>query len=344
MLNSPGVLVGNKYKVIDEDNLDIKAIVENGRTLVPMRFISETFGAKVSFDPNKMEVKLEYQNKVALVKIGSKVIVIDGVKSQMDVAANIIQGRTLLPLRKLAEEILGKKVYFENDIISIGDNEEVIKEFKGKEATEAIKKIMNTKEKEGYYQLMKPEKGDFVATMETSMGNIKIRLFNEYAPKAVENFIKHSKAGYYNGLIFHRVIEDFMIQGGDPKGDGTGGNSIWNNPFEDEFNEKLLNIRGAVSMANSGPNTNGSQFFIVQNKQIKQGLLDEMEKIGFSQVRMDVYKKHGGTPWLDLKHTVFGQVYEGLDVVDKIAKVQTDAKNDKPIKDVIIIKISIQYL
>ena len=101
--------------------------------------------------------------------------------------------------------------------------------------------------------------------MVTSMGNIEIKLFPKQAPKTVENFMKHAKDGYYDGLTFHRVINNFMIQGGDPSGDGTGGNSIWNKPFEDEFSNQLYNIRGALSMANAGPNTNGSQFFIVQN-------------------------------------------------------------------------------
>lgn len=104
------------------------------------------------------------------------------------------------------------------------------------------------------------------AVIETDMGSITIRLFPQFAPKAVENFTTHAKNGYYDGLTFHRVIEDFMIQGGDPAGNGTGGESIWKAPFEDEFTDVLHNFRGALSMANSGANTNGSQFFIVQNK------------------------------------------------------------------------------
>lgn len=106
--------------------------------------------------------------------------------------------------------------------------------------------------------------GDTIAVMHTSMGDISLRLFPEAAPKAVENFTTHAKEGYYNGLTFHRVMDDFMIQGGDPKGNGTGGESIWGEPFEDEFDQKLLNLRGSLSMANSGANTNGSQFFINQ--------------------------------------------------------------------------------
>jgi peptidyl-prolyl cis-trans isomerase B (cyclophilin B) len=176
--------------------------------------------------------------------------------------------------------------------------------------------------------------------METSMGNIKIKLFPEYAPKAVENFVKHSKDGYYNGMIFHRVIKDFMIQGGDPNGNGTGGESIYGSPFEDEFSNQLFNLRGALSMANSGPNTNGSQFFIVQNTTLDPSLKEQMEKVSYPKEIIEAYVKNGGTPWLDHKHTVFGQVIEGMDVVDKIAKTPT-AANDKPKEDVIIKKINV---
>ncbi|CRK81623.1 peptidylprolyl isomerase [Neobacillus massiliamazoniensis] len=176
--------------------------------------------------------------------------------------------------------------------------------------------------------------------METSMGNIKIKLFPKYAPKAVENFVKLSEKGYYNGLIFHRVIKDFMIQGGDPKGNGTGGESIWGKPFEDEFSNSLFNIRGALSMANSGANTNGSQFFIVQNSKLDPAMKSQIEQAGYPQEIVKAYEKNGGTPWLDGRHTVFGQVIDGMDVVDKIANTPTDAK-DKPKKDVIIKKITV---
>ncbi|WP_430120462.1 peptidylprolyl isomerase [Neobacillus rhizosphaerae] len=176
--------------------------------------------------------------------------------------------------------------------------------------------------------------------METSMGKIKIKLFPEYAPKAVENFVKHSEEGYYDGLIFHRVINDFMIQGGDPNGNGTGGESIYGNPFEDEFSNNLFNLRGALSMANSGANTNGSQFFIVQKTSLDPSMKSEMEKAGYPKEMIEAYDKNGGTPWLDHRHTVFGQVVEGMDVVDKIASTPADPK-DKPEKDVVIKKITV---
>ncbi|RHW42619.1 peptidylprolyl isomerase [Neobacillus notoginsengisoli] len=179
--------------------------------------------------------------------------------------------------------------------------------------------------------------------MVTSMGSIKIKLFPELAPKTVDNFIKLSEKDYYDGMIFHRVINNFMIQGGDPEGTGRGGESAFGGPFEDEFSEHLLNFRGALSMANSGPNTNGSQFFIVQNKTMDEGMKGQLQSAGYPEEAVAAYEK-GGTPWLDFKHTVFGQVIEGMDVVDKIAEVEThkDKPNeDKPIKDVVIKDIKI---
>ncbi len=192
-----------------------------------------------------------------------------------------------------------------------------------------------------------PASGDTVATMKTTMGDIKIKLFPKFAPKAVENFVTHAKNGYYNGLIFHRVIPDFMIQGGDPMGSGIGGESIWGSPFEDEFAPELHNLRGALSMANSGPSTNGSQFFIVQAKDVPAQMIEQMEQMtaeqGFPPEATESYKEMGGTPWLDFRHTVFGQVFEGMEVVDTIAAVKTGA-NDKPLEDVKITEIVIEEI
>lgn len=194
-------------------------------------------------------------------------------------------------------------------------------------------------------QLEKPQKGDQVAIMKTNYGEIKIRLFPEAAPKTVENFVTHSKNGYYNGLKFHRVIKDFMIQGGDPDGSGRGGNSIWNKPFEDEFSPLHRNLKGALSMANSGPNTNGSQFFIVQKDDVDPRSLKQMKKLGaergFSEDVIAAYEEVGGTDWLDGKHTVFGQVYEGMDVVDKIANVEV-GRNDMPKEPALIEEMIIE--
>ena len=147
------------------------------------------------------------------------------------------------------------------------------------------------------------------ATLHTSEGAIELELYPDDAPKTVENFVKLSRDGFYDGVIFHRVIPDFMIQGGDPTGTGTGGPGY---EFEDEFNQHLV-VRGALAMANAGPNTNGSQFFIVTAE---------------------------ATPWLDGKHTVFGKVTSGMDVVDRISEAERDA-NDRPRTSITIDRVEL---
>lgn len=189
-----------------------------------------------------------------------------------------------------------------------------------------------------------PKTGEEIAVMKTSMGDIKIRLFPESAPKAVENFVTHAKNGYYDGLIFHRVIKDFMIQGGDPTGSGMGGESIWGGSFEDEFSPELHNLRGALSMANAGPGTNGSQFFIVQAKEVSDDMLDQLRRADekyYPTECIENYEKMGGTPWLDYHHSVFGQVFEGMETVDAIADVKTDYFQNKPLNDVVIKTVEI---
>jgi peptidylprolyl isomerase len=152
-----------------------------------------------------------------------------------------------------------------------------------------------------------------VVQIETNKGTFEVTLRPDIAPKATENFVTLAQQGYYNGIIFHRVIPDFMIQGGDPTGTGRGGKSIWGAPFEDEFSDTAKFDRpGLLAMANAGPKTNGSQFFITTAK----------------------------TPWLNNKHTIFGEVTQGMDVIQKIEKVETGAAN-KPVEDVKIIKMTV---
>jgi len=204
------------------------------------------------------------------------------------------------------------------------------------------KQKSNKKEEANYMvQFSQLKAGEDIAVMKTNMGTIKIRFFPQYAPKAVENFITHSKESYYNGLTFHRVFDEFMIQGGDPLGDGTGGESIWGEPFEDEFSVNLMPYRGALCMANSGSNTNGSQFFIVQNKKMDPDYSTAMRNGGFPEEIIKKFEEVGGTPWLYGKHTVFGQVIEGMEVVDAIAKVSAN-KEGKPDQAVIIETITIE--
>lgn len=147
--------------------------------------------------------------------------------------------------------------------------------------------------------------GKHTVVLKTSMGDMTLELDADKAPKTVTNFVTLAKSGYYNGLTFHRVIPRFMIQGGDPSGNGTGGASVFGASFEDEINDMKL-VRGVIAMANRGPDTNGSQFFIVQAD---------------------------ATPWLDGRHTVFGKVTRGMEVIDAIASVERD-QDDKPITPV----------
>ncbi len=223
-----------------------------------------------------------------------------------------------------------------------------------------------------FNQLDKPKKGDLVAVIETSEGTIKVKFLPEVAPKAVKNFVEHSLNGYYDGLTFHRVIDNFVAQGGDPLGTGTGGESVWNTAFANEVNVSARHFSGALAMANSGPKaTNGSQFYFVDNVKLDESLLAELDEFKnnqdmilehmheeipgeenvyhegdirvkdlFSSQIIESYKAIGGTPQLDFGYTVFGQTYEGLDVVDKITQVKVD-KNDKPLNPVIIKKITI---
>lgn len=174
-----------------------------------------------------------------------------------------------------------------------------------------------------------------LVTVHTNLGDFTLELFPEVAPKTVENFVTHAKNGYYNGVIFHRVIEDFMIQGGDPTGTGMGGESIYGRTFEDEFSREAFNLYGTLSMANAGPNTNGSQFFIVTAKQVPAQMLKQLKDGGWPEEIVEEYAKVGGTPWLDHRHTVFGRVVEGMDVVLKIEAVERNAQ-DRPLEDVVI--------
>lgn len=175
----------------------------------------------------------------------------------------------------------------------------------------------------------------------TNHGDMTLKLFPEEAPKTVANLIGLAKTGYYDGVIFHRIIKEFMIQGGDPDGTGMGGSSIYGDQFDDEFTPELYHIRGALSMANAGPNTNGSQFFIVQNTQLGYSQ-KELARGGWPKPIAEVYATEGGTPHLDRRHTVFGQIADAssYEVLDQIASVATDAA-DRPLEDVVIESVEV---
>lgn len=194
-------------------------------------------------------------------------------------------------------------------------------------------------------QLEMPAAGDEIAVLETDMGNVLIRLFPEQCPITVNNFKSLVNAGYYDGMIFHRVINDFMIQGGDPTATGSGGGSIYGEEFENECERNLYNFRGALAMANTGADyTNSSQFFIVQTASCGATAAD-LQTAGWPTWAAEKYAELGGAFHLDgglspygYAHTVFGQVFEGMKVVDEIAAVEVNAENSRPLKNVYIKK------
>ncbi len=222
------------------------------------------------------------------------------------------------------------------------------------EATTATSSSTQTKKDSELDKVALPQLESKVTTneseikMTTTAGEITLKLFNQYAPLAVENFLTHTKSGYYNNTSFHRVIAGFMIQGGDPKGNGTGGTSIWHDRnksidsghgFKNEISQSLYNIRGALTMANAGPDTNGSQFFINQNPKKPT---QDFNKNKYPSKIVDAYQK-GGNPSLDGSYTVFGQVIKGMNVVDKIAsaKVKSGGEGSTPVKPIKITQITI---
>ncbi len=199
------------------------------------------------------------------------------------------------------------------------------------------------KKDDGPANLRTPENGDQIAVLHTSYGDITVQFFEDIAPKAVENFVTHSKDGYYDDLIFHRVINNFMIQTGDPTGTGNGGESIWGDPFGWELSDNAYNLRGALCMANkSADNTNGSQFYIVQAGVVDETTFSIYESYGYSftDKQKELYGQYGGAPWLDGAYTVFGQVIDGMDVVDEIAAVKVN-NDDRPLEDVILESVEI---
>lgn len=196
-------------------------------------------------------------------------------------------------------------------------------------------------------QMAEPKAGETIAVMHVKgYGDITFKFFEDKAPKAVKNFLTHAKEGYYDGVKFHRVMEDFMIQGGDPKGDGTGGESIWGTGFEEEIDESLVPYRGALCMASAGTGTSslGSQFFIVQ-AQADDTQASSMLSYGYPEGLVKSYQKYGGYLSLYKSYTVFGQVISGMEVVDKIAQAEktlsSSGELSSPVNDIIIESIDV---
>jgi len=197
-------------------------------------------------------------------------------------------------------------------------------------------------------QIAAPKSGETIAVMHVKdFVDITFKFFNDKAPKAVENFLTHAKDGYYNGIKFHRVMEEFMIQGGDPTGNGTGGESIWGKGFEEEIDASLVPYRGALCMASTGYGRSslGSQFFIVQANATDE-MKNALSQYGYPEGLIDAYSQYGGYLSLYGMYTVFGQVVDGMDVVDKIVKVEKNLSEtgelSVPVNDVIIESIEVK--
>ena len=250
-----------------------------------------------------------------------------------------IIGVSILREYKLNEE---KKNATNSKIEDKQENKEEKNNSKNEKEKETVDNIDYVKL--GKEALAKPKKGETIAIINVkNFGEIKLKFYKEEAPKAVENFLTHAKNGYYNGQIFHRVINEFMIQGGDPTGTGTGGESIWKEAFGKEVSLKRFPFRGSLAMASvSGVEKSlGSQFFITQAK-YKEQIYNQLKLANAPESILKAYKEYGGYPSLFLQYTVFGQVYEGMDVVDKIAAVETNEANDKPKTDVVIENIVVK--
>jgi len=328
---------------------DQEPVIVDGRTLVPLRGVFEALGFTVDWDQDTLTASLVDASYEVFITIDEENFTTNGWERALDVPAMLMEGRTMLPIRTVLETV-GFGVAWDEDTNTV-------------EIMTALRTTADLAPNPGAIenQLAPPAPGEQIAIFRTNHGDIYVRLFPQYAPMAVENFVTHAQNGFYDGVVFHRIIPNFMIQGGDPEGTGMGGESIWGVPFGDEFSHNLRHMRGALSMANAGPATNGSQFFIVERTEQTPGHLDRIagyfENFDTPSNRgrmagdiwtaeiLEWYLEHGGTYHLDFNHTVFGQVFMGQDVVDALAIVETDGPwpdgADRPLDDVIIITIDI---
>lgn len=365
MSNSMKITINNEdFTPKDSETKKIlKPIVYNSSTYIPLRSISEAIGAKVDYDTQTKAINItlnEFKQpesgssiyggadrKIDIIENKDSIITVNG--KNLNIYPVVYENRTYIPLRAAAEA-LGLGVSYDAQTKKIN----------------LVSSISSTENNDyetslDLVQLQGEENAEYIVEMSTSMGTMKFVLYPQYAPKAVENFTELAKTDYYDNLTFHRVINEFVIQGGDPKGNGTGGESIWNEPFEDEITPNLRHFRGALAMANSGPNTNTSQFYIVQNTSIDEqyrenfeyALVHQNEVIGQDEIGNDIlmkeyyptevlekYLNDGGTPYLDGSYTIFGQLVDGFEVLDKIAAVETD-EADKPVEAVIINDVNV---
>ncbi len=281
---------------------------EDNRTMVPVRFISEQLGANVSWDQLNQTVNIAYNQKKIGIPIDSKLVYVDGNEIQLDTNAVIKNYRTMVPLR-FVSEALGARVLWSSaaSIVRISNSSYDLSSTQSRNNKFKLSPKMTIDSKKQYF-----------AVINTNRGNFSIKLFASQAPIAVNNFVFLARDGYFDGISFHRIIKDFMIQTGDPSGSGTGGPGY---TFTDELPPVKAYGPGIVAMANSGPNTNGSQFFICNGD-------------GASQLNSQA------------NYTVFGQVIDGMDVILKISDTPLESnlsgEISKPMEDVFIQQIIIE--
>ena len=325
------------------------------RTIVPVRAVFEAMGYEVNWHGAERRVTLtRYDDVISLhvadnIHSASNLITINGQFMPLGMPVMMFGDRTMLPINDLLER-MGHPHQWDERTRTLN-----IKSLTGSASWDFTPGALAN-------QTSPPEAGEQFAIIETNFGDIHLRLFPDLAPLAVENFVTLAERGFYNGLVFHRVIDNFIIQGGRPAEGGTAGESIWGPPFGNETTPNLRHIRGALSMANDGaarPISNRSQFFIVQGDNLYHRFVPELEQALSAQHQLapdgeytlgelfpsefefiQHYLNYGGWPHLDFTHTVFGQVFFGMDVVDAIAAVQTD-QNDRPLEDVIIQRVII---
>ena len=401
----PSVLAANEITVtVDGTPVEFEgqgpAIVD-GRTLVPVRGVFEALGFDVDWDQetqtafltmavevqtnwNRAELAFELGETMleVAITIGSDVLIFNGEEFALDVPAQIIEGRTMLPVRAVLEAFIDE-FYWDAEIPAavFSSVQGTVRETTNPGAfwvnwdedtqTVEIRNLMGRRDLEYVpgaveRQLAQPSEGDIIAVLHTTLGEVHMRLFPQYAPLAVENFVTHAQNGTFDGMTWHRVINDFVAQTGDPVSNtGFDGITIWGVPFGDEVSVNVRQLRGAVGMGNFGPDFNRSHFYIVQRDTLQpfnevanrpavadtltprleqQDEIFESLGIPMSQIfpteLLEAYLELGGLPHLDFWHTVFGQVFQGMDVVDAIVLVETD-DNDMPIENIYIYRIDI---
>lgn len=328
----------------ESDGTQLRPIIYDSRTYLPLRSLAEALGAEVDYDAQTKTVsitssdeevleedKAEYSETklpISVVNNDSAGVYANG--TEIETNSLVYNERVYLPVRKIGDA-LGAEVRYDTTVNTV--------------------MIMTKAMDNTIIQLQQPVEGDTIAEFDTSKGIIKAKLMPEYAPKAVENFVSLAESGYYDSVIFHRVINNFVIQSGDPTGTGTGGTSIWGEDFENELSPKARHFRGALCMANAGPDTNQSQFYIVQNPKMDESSLSYINEMKnsvdpaefesyFPSDVLEKYIELGGYPSLDFQYTVFGQVFEGMDIVDAIATAPVD-ENNYPLEDIFINAINI---